>query len=151
MKKPPELYLLMILVIFQAISGVFGGVTLVYDPTGNIINMPLEILHDSIFKSFLIPGIILLILLGLFPLLIFILMIFEPQKDIIEIINIYPDRKYIWAYNIYLGIMLLIWITVELHILETVDVLHTVYAFVGILILIISLSPRVMRYYELKK
>ena len=60
---------LLILTAIQAMGAIAGGVGLVRDPINNI-GMPLSVLEGSPFKDYLIPGLILLIVVGLFALLV---------------------------------------------------------------------------------
>lgn len=46
-----------ILQIFIGISAVFGGLSLVIDPSGDFLDMPLELLSGSPFQEFLNTGI----------------------------------------------------------------------------------------------
>ena len=61
---------IMVLVIFQGISGILGGIGLILDPTGKSLHLPIIWLENSPFSDYLIPGIILLIVLGVFPLVV---------------------------------------------------------------------------------
>jgi hypothetical protein len=149
-KKPFVLYLLMILILFQAISAIGGGAVLVVSPSGGMMGIPLSGLKNTPFSNFLIPGLILLILLGFFPLLIFISMIKQPGWSILNKINIYKDRSWIWAYSLYLSIMLIIWILIEIFFIGY-DPLQTYYGMLGVTMLILSLTPQVMQYYKREK
>jgi len=40
-------YTLIILMLFQGISGLIGGITLVIDPSGELLQMPLSTLEGS--------------------------------------------------------------------------------------------------------
>jgi hypothetical protein len=40
-KTSYSLYILMALILFQGISGLFGGIALIIDPTGELLQMPL--------------------------------------------------------------------------------------------------------------
>ena len=51
---------------FNGVSAIFGGGSLVYDPSGEWLQMPLQFLEHSPFNDFLIPGMILLTVIGLF-------------------------------------------------------------------------------------
>lgn len=62
--------LLILLHLLLGIGAVFGGVVLVIDPSGELINMPITLLENSPFDSFLIPGIILFVVLGVLPLIV---------------------------------------------------------------------------------
>jgi hypothetical protein len=70
-KTSYSLYILMALILFQGISGLFGGIALIIDPTGELLQMPLSMLDGSPFDTFLIPGIILFLILGIFPMIVF--------------------------------------------------------------------------------
>ena len=65
--KPIRLYLLVLLLAFQSLGGLFGGISLVAFPSGAIMQMPLSMLEGSPFSDFLSPGLILLLILGIFP------------------------------------------------------------------------------------
>jgi len=58
------------LLIFLGIGGVYGAWMLISDPSGGKFEWSLELLEGTPFNSFLIPGIILLLSNGLFPLYI---------------------------------------------------------------------------------
>jgi hypothetical protein len=47
-----SLYLLIGLILFQGISGLFGGFALIIDQTGELLQMPLSMLEGSPFDTF---------------------------------------------------------------------------------------------------
>ena len=53
----------------QAKSLLFGGGALILAPDGHLLGMPVKLLAGSPFPSFLVPGIILFVLIGIAPLL----------------------------------------------------------------------------------
>ena len=67
-RRPAGLYLLVALMVLQGLSGGIGGAALVADPSGGLLRMPLTLLEGSPFTSFLVPGLVLLTLLGVLPL-----------------------------------------------------------------------------------
>lgn len=46
--------------IFLGMTSLAGAIPLIVDPSGKLLSMPLSLLEHSPFRSFLIPGIILL-------------------------------------------------------------------------------------------
>jgi hypothetical protein len=68
-KRPGSVWALMVLLAIQALGATAGGMGLVQDPVNNI-GMPLSMLEGSPFSDYLVPGLILLILVGLLPLLV---------------------------------------------------------------------------------
>ena len=61
----------LVLAALQAVGAIGGGIGLVRDPVNNI-GMPVSLLDGTPFKDYLIPGLILLIVVGLFSLLVFV-------------------------------------------------------------------------------
>lgn len=93
-----------IILFFNAISGLFGGICLIIDPSGKMMQMPIEWLAPTPFTNFLIPGIILFLFIGLFSLLVAILTIIK--------------SKYYEYLIILEGVILFIWLSVEIIMLK---------------------------------
>lgn len=68
--RPWSLYLLQLGLVFQGLSGLWGGGALVWAPSGQLLNMPLTLLEGSPFSSYFLPGLLLLTILGIAPLLV---------------------------------------------------------------------------------
>ncbi len=66
----PKIKLLIFLLIFLGIGALYGGGSLIIDPSGELLGMPLTMLESSPFNNFLLPGVILFLLLGVAPLLV---------------------------------------------------------------------------------
>jgi len=60
---------LLFLLLFLGMSALVGGSGLVADPSGAAIGLPLDLLRGSPFGDYLVPGLVLLIVLGAGPLL----------------------------------------------------------------------------------
>lgn len=56
--------------VFQGLSGLYGGGALVRDPTGVLLQMPPSLLEGSPFVTYCIPGLILFTVLGIGPLIV---------------------------------------------------------------------------------
>ena len=149
-KRSFPVYLLWLIVLYQAVSGLFGGAALIYDPQGHIFNMPVFVLNGSPFEDYLIPGIILFVLLGIVP-LVTLYGLIRPQKmKFLNFLNVYSDQAWSWTYSLYTGIMLIIWMDVQIMVIGGGHFLQTIYAFVGVAIVIITLLPPVKRYYQVE-
>ena len=113
----------MILLFFNGISAIFGGVGLMSDPSGASMRMPLEFLKNTPFKDFLIPGIILFTFNGILSILIFVLTSIKV-------------KRYTWLI-IFEGCVLTIWLTVQIIMIgKFYPPLHVPYYLVGILLII---------------
>jgi hypothetical protein len=146
-RKPFWAILLIIILIFQSISALFGGIELIIDPSGQLLHMPSTSLQGSPFNDFLVPGLCLGILLGIFPAFTAFCLLFRPRQKWVNILNIYKFRHPGWAYSLYTGLMLIIWITVQIAVIGYGHIIQTMYVSIGIIITIITLIPKVMDYY----
>jgi hypothetical protein len=147
-KKPLAIYLLWTLLFFQSVSGLAGGIALMAEPGGSIMHLPITLLNNSPFANYMIPGVILFILLGVFPAFLSYALMFHPHWEWAGFLNIYKKKNWAWTYSLYLGIMLIIWIDVEIWMIGYAGLIQTVFGLVGILIVIFTLMPGVMKYYE---
>ena len=148
-KRPWSLYVLLTLLMFQAISGLGGGLVLMIKPDGGLIQMPTSILHGSAFHNFLIPGIILFLILGVFPVFTFSILIARPKWKFLKWVNIYNDRFVGWSFSLFTGFGLIIWMEVEAVVIGYGAFIQVMYSTVGLLILVFTLMPGVMKYFTL--
>ena len=146
-KMPITSKLLVFLHLLLGIGAIFGGGVLVIDPSGELIKMPLTLLEHSPFESYLIPGLILFIAIGVFPLLTAFALVKKPQIESANAINLFPDKHWSWAYSMYLGFALIIWITIEAFFLKEMIHIHVGYIFLGLAIQAVTLLPSVQKYY----
>jgi hypothetical protein len=148
--KTIEIYILILLVAIEATGALYGGINLMNDPSGDSLKLPISMLEGTIFSSYLIPGIILFLLLGFFPLFLIFPLIFKPNWPIINSLNIYKSYYWAWTYTLYTAIMLIVWINIQMMILGTGSVIQGTFGLLGIFMLIISLTPGTKRYYRIQ-
>ena len=129
--RPAALYALLVLLTFQGLSGIAGGFGLVADPSGSSLGLPLDWLEGSIFANYFAPGIVLLTVLGVLPLLS------------VAGLWLRSDRSHIAAAA--LGALLLIWLVVEVAVIgyQPWPPFQAVYSVVGIAIISLALTPAV--------
>lgn len=138
-KKPKLVIVLIVSVFFQALSGLGGGVFLIADPTGETLKLPLSFLKNSPFSDYLIPGIILFTVLGVYPLIV--------------TAGLWKRKYWGWIGSLLLGVALLIWIIVEIIIIgyQPNPPLQLIYGILGIVILVMTSLSRVKKFYSARK
>ncbi|MBX2892723.1 MAG: hypothetical protein KF734_17475 [Saprospiraceae bacterium] len=146
MARPLAFYPLFLLLLLLGISAAFGGWVLMTQP--ETFGMPPEWLSQSPFGSFFLPGLILFVFNGLFPLFAAAGLLLKPNWPWANIFNIYHDRHWGWAYSLFSGIIIIIWITVQITMVAS-SWLQPAYLAVGLLILIFTLWPSTMRHYQI--
>ena len=146
-KRPFPVNVLLFLLLFLSLGALFGGAVLVLDPSGGLLQIPVTILENSPFNNFLIPGLILFTILGVFPALISVSLLKQPQLAWINVLNVYSDMYWAWTFTLYIGFALIIWISVQTLIINFVLFVHTGYILPGLSIVSIALLPSVRQHY----
>jgi len=147
--RPFILYVLVTILILQVIGALYGGISLVIDPSGKLLQMPAgEWLKGTPFADFLIPGIILSILLGVYPGLIIYGLLRRVSWKWAEAVNLHKEQYWANTHALYLGIMLIIWIDVQVYFIGYGHFIQTIYALKGLLITILALWPSIRGYYR---
>lgn len=148
MKRPFEIYIQFLLILFISAGAIYGGGSLILSHDGSLLKMEESWLDKLPFYNFLIPGIILFLFLGIFPLIGLIGLFTRKNNRKLNVINIYKDKYWGWSFTLYSGIVSVIWIVFQ-QLLTGYFVLQPIIAGTGILIIIFCLTPRVQKFYTL--
>jgi hypothetical protein len=137
-KRPGALLALLALTALQAAGAIGGGIGLVSNPVDNI-GMPVSQLEGTPFKDYLIPGLILLIVVGLFSLLVFV--------------GLLLSWKAAWWLALASGGGLVIWIVTEVALLGFLPGpgtgMQIGFGVVGALIVVLALARPTRRYFRI--
>jgi hypothetical protein len=131
-RRPAALWFLLVLMLVQGLGGLAGGLSLVLRPDGSIMQMPVSYLDGSPFSDFLIPGLILLLVLGVLPLAV--------------TAGLWMRRRWAWYASVVVGCALMIWILVEITIVPF-SWLQPAFGVVGVLIFGVAVLKPVRRYF----
>lgn len=148
MKPIPARNILIFLLGFLGLGAIFGGGVLIISPMGKLIGMPLSMLSSSPFHTFLIPGILLFLVMGVFPILLIYGLLGKVKSSFAEHFNLFKDMSWPLTFSVYQAFALIIWIQLEMVLLHAVHWLHTFYMFYAIVILLVALLPQVRSSYK---
>lgn len=116
--------LLFTLVSFIAVTSTLSGLLMISSPNGQVLNLSPELLHGTPFKDFVMPGILLIAIVGVVNLLA---VLFNLGRH---------PRRYNWAMAG--GIMISCWIVVQMILIQTIHWIHFLYLIIGIFIVLIA-------------
>ncbi|PRY10182.1 hypothetical protein CLV24_11599 [Pontibacter ummariensis] len=150
MKPPAALYLLGLLHLLLGLNGLVGGALLILEPRGSLLGMSTAWLGHSPFSTYLLPGILLLFCMGVFPLLTLVGLLFKPDWAWAGLLNIYPAKHWAWTYSLFTGILTVTWITVQI-VLTTYFWLQPLVMIVGLGIVVFTMLPEVISYFTISK
>lgn len=134
-KKSIASILLISLHVILGIGALFGGGGMIIDPTGALIQLPFSLLNETPFTSFLTPGIILFVLLGILPLITAFGLITKRPWKLTETLNVFPNQHWSYSFSLYIGFLLIGWITIQMYLINGIGLLHAIYIFWGLLIM----------------
>jgi hypothetical protein len=106
-------------------------------------------IKDSPFPNFLIPAIFLFVVLGLAPCLLTNALVKKPESKIAQRLNLFKDMHWAWSFSIYIGLILILWIQLEMMFIHSVHWSHTFYMFLAVAILVVAILPQVRNLYKL--
>lgn len=132
--RPFGVYILLLLLLIQALSALAGGIPMVVDPSGGMVGFPAGMLDNSPFDNYLIPGLVLTLVLGLFPLAV--------------VFGLWRRSSWAWFGSLLVGVALIIWIGVQVLMIgyHPDPPLQPIYGLLGLLLLVLALLPSVRRY-----
>ena len=145
--RPLSVWLLIVLQSLLGFGAFVSGGLLVAAPDGSLMQMPLGMLHYSPFSNFMVPGLILSLLLGLYPLAVTYALWRKPAWRWPDLINPFKHLHWSWAASLSAAVILLVWITVQVLMLRTVAFLHVLYFIWGWALILLTLTSSVRKNY----
>lgn len=104
---------------FNGFSGLLGGILLINDPAGDDLNMQIEWLQDTPFPNYLIPGLVLLIFIGI--------------SNVVGSWFTFSGKKERVHFGLIFGFILMIWILVQVSWIGYRGFLQPLYFTTGLL------------------
>jgi len=144
-KKPIAVWILIWLEALLGFGAVVSGVMLMISPDGSLMQLPLYLIKSSPFMNFFIPGLILCLLLGVYPMGIAYGLWKLPAWRWPDVMNPFRKLHWSWAGSLAAGIIVIIWLSVEL-LWTPPGFLHILYYVWSVCILIFTLIPATLRY-----
>ena len=146
-RLPVTAWVLIVLHVLLGVGAVVSGGVLMAAPDGHLMQMPLSMLEHSPFANFLIPGAILFTLLGVYPLCVAYGLWKRPGWRWPDAINPFKGIHWSWAGSLAAGVIVAIWIVVEVIMLRSLVFLQILYLVWGIVLIVLTLLPEVRRHY----
>jgi hypothetical protein len=148
--RPFAVSALIFLQIFLGLQGLFGGGAFLLSPDGSLLQMPFTHLKKSPFADFTIPGLLLFLFLGIYPIADAYGLWKRPAWHWPDVLNPFKGIHWSWAGSLAAGVIAIIWIVVQVQWVP-VGFLHYFILAWGALILMVTLLPVVRQYYTRKR
>jgi len=145
-KRPVALWILAFWLLFLAFGGFYGGMAMLLEPSGAILQMT-DLLPRLHIQNYILPGLFLLAFMGLLPLFLIYALLARPHWQWLE--PIFRPVKYHWAWigTLALGVLLAIWLALQAILIGFTAPIQFVIAFTEVFILLFALLRPVRKYY----
>ncbi|WP_322791650.1 hypothetical protein [Bellilinea sp.] len=120
-------YGLMIFLVLLGLGGLIEGTTLLTDPGGAEMGSSARILGNLPIIDFVIPGLLLIAIMGVSPLVI--------------TYGIWQRLSWAWAAALVQSVLLILWLGLQILLWGTPILNHLVYLICGVLLVILCLLP----------
>jgi hypothetical protein len=137
--------LVLCLLVLSIGGGFAGGIMMLVDPSGELLGVA-DILPQLPVPNFILPGIFLLVVMGLFPLVLAIALVVRPGWSWVDSLLQWANHYWAWTGTLILVAILALWLLYEVWLIGIFPI-TTITAVLGLLILIFALMPGVRKYY----
>lgn len=143
--RPATVWILILLLAFLGLNALVAGAAFILAPDGHLIQMPMSNLERAPFTDFLVPGILLSLFIGIYPIVIAFAIWRLPSWAWPNALNPFKAIHWSWAGSLAAGVATIVWIVVQVQWIQF-GALHAIVLIWGGLILLITLLPVVRTY-----
>ena len=133
-RRPAAVWVLFADLVILGIGGLYGGILFLIDPSGARMGVPLSLLDGLPLRDFLLPGVFLLLMMGLAPLALSV--------------AVWRRWSRAWQATVVLGIVLMIWLVGEFALWGYQAPIQIVTGMLCVILLGACLLPSVRRWLQ---
>ncbi len=125
--------MLLAALLLLGLNAVAGGFVLIVDPTGSTMGLPVDRLQGSPFSSFLVPGLVLFLVLGVYPQVV--------------AYGLWTRRRWSWRAALLVVPAVIVWLAVQILVVgyQARPPLQLAVGLTGLVIFVLVLLPSVKR------
>lgn len=146
MRRPLTLWPLLFLLVFLGLGGLYGGIAMLIDPTGGLLQLT-EVLPLLPVSDYILPGLFLLFVMGLAPLFLTYALLARPGWAWAKVLSRWSGHHWSWIGTLALGATLAVWLVVQGLLIGFNAAIQYITAADGFLILLLVLTPGVRKFY----
>ena len=146
MTRPRSLWLLIIVLVFLALGGLYGGMAMLIDPSGKSLDLD-AVIDDLPVFDYMLPGLFLLSVMGLLPLLLAFALVVRPKWPFLDRFFSWSGHYWAWTGCIILAGVISLWLTYEGLLIGMFPITYFT-AVLGLAILLLSIIPNIRRFYQ---
>lgn len=146
--RPVSLFVLSLVLLVEGAAALIGGISLLADPYGEPLGMSPGLLAGSPFGSYLVPGLLLTFVLGVYPLLALLLLWWRPDWRAFAWLERATGRHWTWTVGVTAGLAMVVWIAVQVLMLGANHPMQAFIAGLGLVVVLLAFVPELRRAYR---
>lgn len=146
LNRPATLLALLALLVVLGIGGLYGGAALLMEPSGAVLGVDRSLLESVPIGDFLLPGLFLLIVMGLLPLLAAYGAWTLADWSWLQRVNPWRDFHWSWGLARVIAVLLILLIGLEFLMWGNASPLQPIMLAIGLAILVLCGYPSIRRY-----
>ncbi|MBC8506647.1 MAG: hypothetical protein ISR58_12740 [Anaerolineales bacterium] len=146
MRRPSMLWPLVLVLLFLALGGFSGGIPMLADPANGGYLQFADLLPLLPVSNFILPGLFLLLGMGLFPLILTYALIARPDWPWVDKLFQWSKHYWAWTATLMLVVIIAIWLAYEGWVLGWWPITYAT-AVIGFFILLFATMPGVRNFY----
>jgi hypothetical protein len=148
--RPVSLIFLIGCLLFLTMGGWVGGLSFILDPTGSSLGMGTEAIKGLPVTDFFWPGIFLLAMFGVIPLLILYALLVRPEAGKLEAFSRYFHEHWSWFSALALSVILISWMVFEISIMGLIAPIQWVLSGFSLILFVVVNLPSIRKFYRIK-
>jgi hypothetical protein len=143
------LWPLLFLLAFLGLGGLYGGIAMLIDPTGGLLQLT-DVRPLLPVSNLILPGLFLLVVMGLGPLFLICALLARPDWAWADALSRWSGHHWAWTGTLALGITLAVWLIVQGLLIGFKWAIQYITAINGFLIIVFELTPGIRKFYTNK-
>ena len=138
---------LIVCTVALGIGGLVGGIVFLIDPSGGELGLDTGLLDGTPIADYVIPGLVILIAFGLYPMLVAYGLIRRPHWGAFDWVERKTGDHWSWLGAVLLALGLMAWIGLEIAYIGVEAPIQVICGALGQVMLLLAMLPVVRRFY----
>jgi hypothetical protein len=147
MKRPLLLWLLLFGLLFLGFGGLYGGISMLVDPSGMLLGMDV-VLPQLGVPNYILPGLFLISVMGIFPLFLIYALLAKPDWPFLSGITNWNKMHWAWTATGLIALVLFIWLFIQGLLIGFIWPIQYITGFNGAFLLLMLILPPIRAYYN---
>jgi len=146
MKRPIPLWFLFLGLLFLGFGGLYGGISMLLDPSGALLAME-AVLPQLGVPNYILPGLFLVSVMGIWPLFLVYSLFTKPAWSFLAGVSKWNRIHWAWTATMLTTLVLFIWLFIQGMLIGFIWPIQYITGFNGAFILLLLILPPIKNHF----